>query len=61
MESAGWMGATVQASWGGEVPDEPFPRVFEKQDFMDLIAFVRKDLLKKRHCGLGVGWYCRWG
>ena len=30
-----------------EAPDEPFPRVFEKKDFLDLITFVRKHLLKK--------------
>ena len=45
----------VQDGWGPlcrhlgleEAPDEPFPRVFEKKDFLDLINFVRKNLLKK--------------
>ena len=30
-----------------DVPDELFPRVFEKKDFLDLIVSVRKELLKK--------------
>lgn len=30
-----------------QVPDEPFPRVFEKEEFLGLVAFVRRDLLRK--------------